>query len=424
MEETKVMNRWLVVFGAVLIQLCLGAIYAWPVFTPDLKGAGWTSLDTQIAFAVGLATFAIVMVWAGRRLNDWGPRKLAIIGGIVLGSGYVLTGLFGGTGFWAITVLIGLVGGAGIGLGYVVPIAVGMRWFPDKKGLITGLSVAGFGFGAMIWVKLAGEWGQLLDSIGLSNTFVVYGILFAVLVTIGGMWMVFPAEGWKPAGYTPPAPSSGKSNGAIAFTPRQMLETPQFYLIFLAFAISASAGLMAIGLMKLYPLEALTAAGMSEAEASACCGTAMGVFFALANGLGRILWGTMSDWMGRKRSIFIMSITQGALLIAFTYMAGNEYLLYLGSALIGFNYGGSFALFPTITADTFGTDTVGQNYPYVFLAYGVGGIAGPILGGVLGDMGNFPVAYTTIGIACIIAAGLIYLINPPKQTRLQTAPAE
>ncbi|MEW8584865.1 MAG: MFS transporter, partial [Candidatus Thiodiazotropha sp.] len=161
-------NRWLVVVGAILIQLALGAIYAWSVFTALLTDpAGpyaFSASETAWVFSAGLATFAIVMVLAGRWLPKVGPRTLAVSGGLLLGTGYVLGGLFGSS-FWAQLLFIGLIGGAGIGLGYVVPIAVGVKWFPDKKGLITGLAVAGFGFGATIWVKLAGSWfGGLLNT--------------------------------------------------------------------------------------------------------------------------------------------------------------------------------------------------------------------------------------------------------------------
>jgi len=136
MNTQKTMNRGLVVLGAILIQLALGAIYAWSVFTPSLTAEGWTKAQTQVVFAVGLAAFAVFMVFAGKKLAKWGPQKLAILGGIVLGIGYLLAGLIGGTNFWALVILIGLIGGAGIGFAYVVPIAVGIRWFPDKKGMI------------------------------------------------------------------------------------------------------------------------------------------------------------------------------------------------------------------------------------------------------------------------------------------------
>ena len=415
MEKQKVLNRSLVVFGAILIQLALGAIYAWSVFTPKLVEAGLTKSDTQWVFAIGLASFAVVMVFAGKKLASWGPQKLTFIGGAVLGLGYFLAGLFGGTDFWSLVLLIGLVGGAGIGFAYVVPIAVGMRWFPDKKGMITGLAVAGFGFGAMLWVKLAGSWGHLIENIGLSSTFIAYGIVFAVMVIIGGLWMKFPPAGWKPEGFIEAKVKATSKPDDNEFTSNEMLSKPQFFIIFLTFVFSAGAGLMSIGLMKLYPMEALQENGLSTAEASAIAGTAMAVFFSLANGLGRIIWGTLSDSLGRKTSIIIMTATQGVLVILFTYMAGNEYLLYLGATLIGFNFGGNFALFPTITADTFGAKNVGQNYPFVFLAYGVGGILGPILGGKMGDLGNFPMAFTISGVAVLVGTLLMFMLKPARK---------
>jgi OFA family oxalate/formate antiporter-like MFS transporter len=415
MSNEKVMNRWLVVVGAILIQLALGAIYAWSVFTKPLVDAGWTKVQTQIVFALGLAFFAIVMVFAGKKLNSWGPRTLAIAGGLVLGAGYLLAGLVGGTNFTALAILIGVVGGSGIGLGYVVPIAVGMRWFPDKKGMITGLAVAGFGFGAMGWVKLAGEWGNLIRDMGLSNTFTMYGIAFAAMVVIGGFVMVFPPDGWKPEGWAGETGAGGAAASSVNFESGEMLRTPQFYMIWLTFLFGASAGLMSIGLMKLYPMQALQANGLDEASASAVAGTAMAVFFSLANGLGRIGWGMLSDKLGRKPSIVIMSAVQGVTVLAFTFMAGTPALLYIGATLIGFNFGGNFALFPAITADTFGTKNVGNNYPFVFLSYGVGGIVGPIMGGVLGDMGNFPLAFTICGVACLVGAVLTGMVKKPSR---------
>ncbi|MEA2023105.1 MAG: MFS transporter, partial [Actinomycetota bacterium] len=195
---------------------------------------------------------------------------------------------------------------------------------------------------------------------------------------------------------------------------REMLRSPQFHLISLTFAVSAGAGLMAIGLMKLYPVEALTEAGVGDVQADAIAGTAMAVFFSLANGIGRIAWGTMSDKLGRKRSVVIMTASQAVFLLAFIPMAGGEYTLYLAAALIGFNFGGNFALFPALTADEFGDTAVGQNYPWVFLAYGAGGIIFPILGGALGDMGNFPLAFAICAGACAVGAVATALVYPPS----------
>lgn len=413
----QVRNRWFVVLGAILIQLALGAIYAWSVFTPTLVEAGWTKAQTQGVFSTGLFFFAVVMVLAGRIMPKMGPRKVAMAGGFVLGSGYLLAGLFGGTSFFALLIFIGMIGGAGIGLAYVVPIAVGMRWFPDKKGLITGLAVAGFGFGATLWVKLAGSWGSLIALYGLSTTFTALGAIFMLMILIGGIWMIFPPEGWLPKGYEPTASQTGTAttdNGDYNST--EMLKTPQFHFISMTFAFGASAGLMSIGLMKLWPMFALTGNGFDRVSASAIAGTAMAVFFSLANGLGRIAWGAISDKLGRKRSIIIMMATQGIFVILFQWMAATPALLYLGATLIGFNFGGNFSLFPTITADTFGAKFIGQNYGWIFLAYGFGGILGPIMGGWLGDMGNFPLAFTICGILCIIAAVIMSQIKPAIKT--------
>lgn len=409
-----VVNRWMVVLGAVLMQLSLGGICAWSVFTPSLIAAGWSKMQTQVTFAVGLASFALVMVVAGRLLNRFGPRALSVAGGLVLGLGYIFAGVFGATNFWVVTLGVGLIAGAGIGLGYVVPIAVGMRWFPDRKGMITGLAVAGFGFGAMGWVKLAGSWGRLIETQGLAFTFIIYGLAFAALILLGAIWMRMPPKGWLPAGFTVTAATA---KGGENYTLSEMLRTPQFYLVFQIFAVSAGAGLMSIGLMKLYPIEALSAAGYGPVEASAIAGTAMAVFFSLANGVGRILWGMLSDRLGRRRSLLILTLSQAVFLFGFTAMAGTPWLLYLGALLIGFNYGGAFALFPALTADLFGNDRVGQNYPYVFLSYGAGGIVFPILGGKLGDLGNFPLAFSITAGACLVGAGAAALLKTPDHAQ-------
>ena len=380
------LQGFMVVAGALLIQMSLGAIYAWNVFTPTLQEAGWSTADTQWPFTIGLVSFAVVMVYAGRHLYSIGPRTLTITGCLLLGLGYVIAGLTGGTSFWPVLFGVGILGGAGIGLGYVVPIAVSMQWFPDKKGLITGISVAGFGLGAMIWVKLAGSWGNLIPDYGIADTFIIYGVLFSISVLIDSAWMRFPPH------FEPPA--ADMQTGRHDFNSREMRRITQYWSIFATFAVGATAGLMCIELMKLFPGKALTAAGLDSAAASSIAGTAM-VVFALANAAGRIGWGKISDMIGhavncdqngRRTSIVVMMASQGLFVSMFPFVAGEPMLLMLVAALIGFNFGGNFALFPAITTDTFGHKYFAQNYGYVFLAYGIGGIVGPMLGGYLGDM--------------------------------------
>ncbi|MFW5832121.1 MAG: MFS transporter, partial [Prolixibacteraceae bacterium] len=266
MNNQKIMNRWLVVIGAILIQLALGAIYAWSVFTPQLTAPDgvyqFSAGEAAWIFSAGLFFFALVMIWAGRKLATIGPQKLAIAGGITLGLGYVLAGFFG-TNFITQLIFIGIIGGSGIGLAYVVPIAVGVKWFPDRKGMLTGLAVAGFGFGATIWVKWAGSWGggllnelQLFGLDGVRSVFVLYGIIFAAMVVIGSLVMKDPPQNWLPEGYVPPEANSAKASGEINFETGEMLKTPQFYMLFFTFVFSALAGLMVIYCIKLFGIDA------------------------------------------------------------------------------------------------------------------------------------------------------------------------
>ena len=418
-----VMNRWWVVVGAILIQLCLGAIYAWSVFTPSLKAEpfSFSATQTQWIFSVGLATFAVVMVLAGKWQARSGPTVVARVGGLILGLGYVAA-KFVGPSFPGLLITIGLIGGAGIGLAYVVPIAVGVKWFPDKKGMITGLAVAGFGFGALIWVKLAGSWGHLIDKFGVSSVFLYYGIAFFILVMIGSIWMKNPPEGWSPAGWSPAQSGGAAAAGTtVSFEPNQMLATPQFYMLWLMFIFGALAGLMVIGIIKLFGIDALQArAGMTAAQASATAGTAMAVFLAIFNGLGRICWGIVSDKIGRQAALTIMMLLQGIIMLLFFWLGGAKWGLFLGAALVGFNFGGNFALFPAATADYFGNKNVGANYGWMFTAYGVGGIVGPIMAGAFKDRGAelgveaWKMPFIIAGIACLVATVLGLLLRPPR----------
>lgn len=433
MKGIKITNRWVVVAGAILIQLALGAIYAWSVFTKILTDPSdiyhFSATQAAWVFSAGLATFALVMVLAGKWQAKSGPTIVAFTGGLVLGGGYLLGGFLGDS-FMTQFLFIGIMGGAGIGLAYVVPIAVGVKWFPDKKGMVTGLAVAGFGFGATIWVKLADSWfGGLLNTTnvfglpGVQSVFVIYGFVFAAFVLLGSMVMVNPPEGYKPAGWTPPAKDDKKASGNVEFTPKLMLRTPQFYSVWAVFVFSALSGLMVIYCIKLFGIDALHHNGMEMANAAIVGGTAM-AWYAIFNGLGRILWGMASDKIGRKKSIIAMTLFQGIIVlmtyhmfITFGYSTGFIF----AASVIGFNFGGNFALFPAITADYFGNKNLGNNYGFMFTAYGIAGILGPQLAGWFKDSATgsgAPIVWMTpfiiAGVACLLGALLMKLTKAPK----------
>ncbi len=448
MSQEKVMNRWFVVVGAVLIQLCLGAIYAWSVFTKRItaKAGNYEFAASEAAwiFSAGLFFFALVMVWAGRQLTTIGPRKLTIAGGLVLGVGYVLAGLFGNS-FLTQLLFIGVIGGSGIGLAYVVPIAVGVKWFPDKKGMLTGLAVAGFGFGATIWIKWADSWGGgLLNTLsiggldGVRSVFLLYGIIFAVLVSIASFVMVNPPEGWLPKGYTPPKATATSTTGAVEFETMEMLRTPQFYMIFITFLFSAIAGLMVIYCIRLFGVDTLTFAELktltvtdlvtaetlkiAKGKAAVIAGTAA-AWLAILNGLGRIAWGTVSDKIGRKTAMLLMCLFQGIAMLSFYSLGSTAIGLIIIACISGFNFGGNFALFPAATADFFGNKNVGKNYGFVFFAYGIAGLTGPSIAGFFKDSAKgaadpsvWVTPFIIVGIGCFLSAVIMLLAKAPKKT--------
>ena len=432
----KLMNRWIVVVGAIMIQLALGAIYAWSAFTGPLEGIegeiisefAFSSTQTQAIFSAGLATFAIFTIIGGRLQKKYGPRNIALLGGILLGSGYLMGG-YAGSSFPLKLLGIGIIGGAGIGLAYVVPLAVGLKWFPDKKGLVSGLAVAGFGFGAFIWILVAnppsvlGFDGLITPDNGIytisivDNCFRIYGIMFFALVVMGSFVMINPPEGWTPEGWVPENnDSSDKENYVKALKPKEMLRTRQFYLLWIMFCVGALAGLMVIGNVQNFandPSEGFRSHGFSPDKAANYAVIGAAVCLPILNGLGRIAWGQVSDKIGRKKAIISMCLLQAVMMGVFLFTTRNPYVFFIVAAAIGFNFGGNFALYPAATSDSFGSEHVGLNYGYVFTSYGVGGIAGPILAGAVQDAGwSFAYAfYPAMGL-CLLAAFLAIIYNP------------
>jgi MFS transporter, OFA family, oxalate/formate antiporter len=428
MSESKTLNRWTVIAGALLVQVILGTVYAFSVFVNPLQAEfGWDRTTTQWAFSLALASFAGVMIPAGRLQDRIGPRKVASIGGILLGVSFLLGALLVSADRpWALYLTYGLIGGAGIGFAYVCPIAASVKWFPDKKGLITGLAVAGFGAGALFFAGPASilllppaESGEpmglsqiLLIGLGISEGggfgmgwrafFVLHGVVGGGAVLVGASLLRNPPPGWQP-----PAPKPGarpvKPVRDVEW--REMLNTPLACMIWLTFIFGATSGLMAIG--QWTPMMAAVLEGKTFAPAW------MGSFgrflepvgiLAIFNALGRIFWGKISDVIDRPRAMMIMFLFQG---MAFMMLssASSNLAIFVASAWVGLNFGGCFALFPSLTADCFGTKNLGINYGWIFTAYGVAGILGPIVGGVLFDVTEqYILAFVFAGTLCFLAA--------------------
>jgi OFA family oxalate/formate antiporter-like MFS transporter len=421
-------SRYWVLVGAVLVQIVLGTIYAFSVFVQPLETEfGWARATIQAAFSVALAMFALAMIPAGRMQDRIGPRKVAIIGGVLLGVSFLLTPLLvNAFGYWGLYLSYGVIGGAGIGFGYVCPLAAASKWFPDKKGLITGIAVAGFGAGALFFAGPAsalllppaeGESLSLYQiimvgmglmpgegsGIGWERFFIMHGVVAALLVIGGALLLRNPPAGWLPKGWTP---SQSKAKVMSEKTPSEMLNTPLATIIWMTFIFGATSGLMAIG--QWTPM--IAELGGNSSIAPVWLGTAFARFFtpvailAIFNAGGRVFWGWASDKIDRPRAMMIMFLAQG---MAFMVLVSikSPIGIVLASAWVGLNFGGIFSMFPSATSDYFGLKNFGANYGFIFTAYGVAGIMGPIVGGVIRDQTQeYILALVFAGILCFIAA--------------------
>lgn len=360
-----------------------------------------SSFQSNLPFMTFLAFFAILMFFGGRIMEKLGPRNLTIIGGVIVGAGWFLSSFASSLNMLILT--YGVIAGAGVGLVYGCPIAVAARWFPDKKGLAVGLTVAGFGGSALLTAKIA---DVLIASSGLFTTFKYFGIAFLIIIIILSLPLKFPVAGWKPLGWQPSAASGTGGD----FDASQIIKTGTFWGLFLCFTIGSLAGLMAIGISSTVATEIIK---ISKATAASLVGV-----FAIFNALGRPLFGTITDKLGPRNAILLnLAIILIASLLMLTAKEGSVTLFVV--AFMGFwmCLGGWLAIAPTSTANFFGMRNSARNYGVVFFAYGLGAILGGIISGQAKDLfGSFTVAF--IPTAALALAGMILafiLVKPPQK---------
>jgi OFA family oxalate/formate antiporter-like MFS transporter len=387
-------NRWTVIIGGFLLNLLLGVVYAWSVFVrPLMESYGWTKTTAMLPFTVFLVFFALMMIPAGRAQDKMGPRKVGIVGGILLGFGFILASFIGRfeSPIW-LYCSYGVIAGAGCGLGYACSIPPARKWFPDKPGLAVGIVVGGFGMSALLFAPLQ---RYLIDTQGLQITFLIIGIVLLVLSVFSASLLRNPPREWKPKGWEPLQVTTTSATPATRdYGLGEVIKSGQFWMLWLIFVFMSAAGLMVIGHVAAYT-EELGIAAMHAAVAA-------GVLSAF-NALGRPGAGALADRIGVMKTMLVLFTLQGVMMLVFPYFAVTLVTIFITVAIIGFNYGASFALFPTATGDIFGIKNLGVNYGLVFTAYGVGGTLGPIMGSYVYDTTE---SYT---LACAIAAVLIFV---------------
>lgn len=410
-EDTKVFGmsanagRWIYVVLGIVVNFCLGAVYAYSVFKKPLEEMFKISATQGgLPYMIFLAMFALFTFIAGKFIDKLGPRKVMVIGGALVGIGWMLT--YFAQNIWMVIATYGIIGGAGVGVVYGGPVSVATRWFPDKKGLAVGLSLAGFGGSAMATAPIA---SALIGKVGPLGTFGIMGIAFFFITIILALPMKFPPAGYKPAGWNPPAAAPGAA-GAANITAGGMLKTGSFYGLWICYILGATAGLMAIGISASVGREVI---GLDKAMAATLV-----MVFAVFNGIGRPIFGALTDKITPKWAAvlsFVLIFVASAMMLAAGQ--GSVGLYAVAFCIFWLCLGGWLAIGPASTASFFGLDGYAQKYGVVFSAYGLGAIIGGIISGSAKDaFGSYTIAfYPTAGMAilgCIIA---ILLLKPPKK---------
>ncbi|MBA2679476.1 MAG: OFA family MFS transporter [Ktedonobacteraceae bacterium] len=360
-------NRWIIAIAAFCMQLALGAVYAWSVFLKPVIGAYKVSQpQANLTFSITLLALGITAGFGGYFNSRFGPRAIATVGGIIYGIGVILAG-FAVPNLYLLYFTYGIIGGIGLGLGYIVALAMLIKWFPDRRGFITGLSVAGFGGGAALTGPIAAN--LLLPSLGLGTTFIVLGIAYLIIVVVSAQFFQVAPEGYAPAGWTPSVRQQ-ELRAQHDYTLREALSSPHWYVLWLTLALNVIAGAALISVAS--PLAqkfTLVSAGVASA---------LVVTISIFNGAGRLFWGWLSDAIGRPNTFLALFVVQIFAFLSMPFI-NNFALLFIPASLIGLCYGGGFGTMPAFAADFFGPKNAGTIYGVMLTAWSAGGIIGPLL---------------------------------------------
>lgn len=386
-----------IVTGAVLIQLCIGSIYTWSLFNQPLATANnWNRDDVFLAYSIAIFTFAFATMFAGRLQDRKGPRLVATIGILLYSGGLMLTSQI--RELWQLYISYGIIAGAGVGFVYVCPLSTLVKWYPQRKGLITGIAVGAFGLGSLVFKSAI---GYFISAQGVMQTFLILGIICAAVGGFGASFLRVPND--------KQTSSTVSSKTKYQFTPSEMIRTRSFPLIWFMFLFASASGLLVIGLAKNIGMQL---AGLDESVAANAV-----AIIALFNATGRIVWGSLSDRFGRIRMISFMFILTALSMTALSVLTLTYLTFFVTLAMIAFCFGGFLAVFPTVTNEYFGVKNLGANYGIVYQAYGLAALIGPLIVALVSSL------QTTFLIAAGLAVvgWLITRITPRSESKATDA---
>jgi OFA family oxalate/formate antiporter-like MFS transporter len=395
-------NRWWIAVAGVFLQMALGAAYAWSVFRiPLVKQFGWSIAQVSATFTICWFVLGCSSFLGGLWMNRSGPRIVAIAGSLLWGSGVFLTS-FSAHKLWLLYLGYGVIGGVGLGIGYIVPIAVLVKWFPEHRGLITGIAVGGFGAGALVAAPAA---GKLMQTVGLMPTFAYLGIAYGAVAVLGSLFMRNPPAGWHLAGWQPTAAQKSQRSDRD-FTLGEALRTWQWWALCGLLSINTMAGLSIVSqaapiFQELGKMSALTAAAL------------VGVI-SIGNGAGRVFWSWISDVSSRRAAFFTMYLLQAVLFWTYHYI-NSPATLTITTFVIVMCYGGGYGITPAFAADYFGPRNVGPIFGLMLLPWAFPAAFGPFLFAYLREStGGYTQALYLIAGMMTIAMVLPMIVTPPR----------
>src|SRR5437899_1707613 len=398
----KTINRWYIALAGVFMQLALGAVYAWSVFRiPLARQFGWSISEVTLTFTISIFVLGIAAFFGGLWLNRKGPRIVALTGGTLYGLGVFLAS-FSAHKLWWLYLSYGLIGGIGLGFGYIVPVAVLVKWFPDRRGLITGIAVGGFGAGALVTAPLA---TRLIQTVGVLSTFAYLGIAYLVVTVVAGFFMQNPPDGWRPEGWTPTASQSSQRAGHD-YTLSEALKTWQWYALWLLLFLNTCAGISIIS-QEAPIFQELT--GVSAVVAGGMVGVA-----SLGNAVGRVFCAWVSDLITRRVTFFVMFLFQVLLFWILPNIASAS-LMTIVTFVVLMCYGGGFGTMPSFTADYFGPKNVGPIYGLMLTAWSFASAVGPLfIARMRETAGSYAGALHVIALVMAISILLPVIVRPPR----------
>jgi MFS transporter, OFA family, oxalate/formate antiporter len=393
-------NRYVIAVAGVAIQVALGAVYAWSVFRIPLAARfGWTISQVTLTFTISICALGVAAFFGGIWLNKSGPRAVALAGGVLYGSGVMLASL-SNHNLWRLYLTYGVIGGTGLGFGYIVPVAVLVKWFPERRGLMVGIAVAGFGAGALVTAPIA---TTLIKHVGVLSTFAYLGIAYLLVTVVANLFMKNPPEGWQPQDHIPSGIRSQHSTHDYSL--REALGTWQWWALWLILFLNTSAGISIISqeapiFQELAHVRSAVAAGMVG-------------FVSIGNAFGRVFWAWISDSITRRATFISMFAIQVVLFWILPSITGAAVLSAI-SFMILMCYGGGFGTMPAFTADYFGSKNVGPIYGLMLTAWGAASAFGPLLIAHMREMsGSYRGALHILALIVLVSTVLPLIVSPP-----------